>query len=153
MEIRKIIGADRETVKDKLTSALKKLGYDFNVRPAGTGFEIRNIRLSDEYVKKYGRNFSPFTGRRGRILGWKNWIQVNNAVNNVLDRMHVGANIKSLGGKFKIRYGKHRFTESDWEGLAYENVGSMVRPVARKDVWLPEKELETWKARKLAEIL
>ena len=153
MEIRKIIGADRETVRDKLTSALKRLGYDFNVRPAGAGFEIRNIRLSNEYVKKYGRNFSPFTGRRGRILGWHNWVQVNNTVNKVLDKMHVGANVKSLGGKFKIRCGIHAFTESDWEDVGYENVGSMIEPVARKEAWLPEKELETWKARKLAKIL
>jgi hypothetical protein len=153
MEIRKIIGADRETVRGKLTSTLKRLGYDFNVRPAGAGFEIRNIRLSDEYVKKHGRNFSPFTGRRGRILGWHNWVQVNNAVNDVLDRMDVGANIKSLHGKFKIRYGKHRFTEGDWEDIGYENVGSMIEPVPRKEAWLPEKELETWRARRLAKIL
>jgi len=153
MEIRKIIGADRETVRDKLTPSLKKLGYDFNVKPVGAGFEIRNFRLSNDYVKKHGRNFSPYSGRRGRILGWQNWVQVNNTVNDVLDKMNVGANIKSLHGKFRIRQGTHRFTENDWEGLAYENVGSMIRPVARKDAWLPEKELETWKAKKLAEIL
>jgi hypothetical protein len=153
MEIRKIIGANKENVKDKLTSALRRLGYDFNVNPKGAGFEIRNIRLSNEYVKKHGRNFSPFTGRRGRILGWKNWVEVNNTVNKVLDKMHVGANVKSLGGKFKIRYGTHAFTESDWEDLAYENVGSVINPVPRKDAWQPEKELDRWKARKLAEIL
>lgn len=153
MEIRKIIGKNRETVRDKLTSTLKRLGYDFNVRPAGAGFEIRNIRLSDEYVKKHGRNFSPFTGRRGRILGWHNWVQVNNAVNDDLDRMDVSANIKSLHGKFKIREGTHRYNESDWEMLGEENVGSMVEPLPRKEAWLPEKELEMWKARKLAQIL
>jgi hypothetical protein len=153
MEIRKIVGADSETVKEKLTSALKKLGYDFRVFPKGAGFEIRNIRLSDGYVKKYGYNFSPYTGRRGRILGWQNWVEVNNTANIILDKLHAGANIKSLGGKFKIRIGTTALTESDWEEKGYENVGSMVEPVTRKEAWQPEKELGRWKAKKLAEII
>jgi hypothetical protein len=160
MEIRSIeFGGKRldkkgvELVEQKVISALKKLGYGFNVNPKGAGFEIRNIRLSDDYVKKYGYNFSSYTGRRGRILGWKNWVEVNNTVNNVFDKMHMGANIKSLGGKFRIREGKRKFTESDWEEHGYENVGSMISPVTRKQAWLPEKELERWKAEKLAKIL
>jgi len=153
MEIRKIVGADKEIIKEKLTSALKKLGYDFKVSPKGAGFEIRNIRLSDDYVKKHGYNFSPYTGRRGRILGWQNWVEVNNTANIILDKLHAGANIKSLGGKFRIREGKHAFTESDWEDKGYENVGSMVEPITRKEAWQPEHELERWKAKKLAEVL
>jgi len=153
MEIRKIIGADREKVRENLTSALQRLGYSFNVNPKGAGFEIRNIRLSNDYVKKYGRNFSPHTGRRGRILGWRNWVEVNDTVNDVLDKMHVGANVKSLGGKFRIRQGTHRYGEEDWEMLGEENVGSIMSPVPRKEAWQPEKELERWKAKKLAEIL
>jgi len=153
MEIRKIVGATPMEVSKKINEKLKSLGYNFFPSFTGTGIRLQDIRLSEDYIKKYGRNVSPFTGRRGRILGWYNWVEVNNAVNDVLDRLHVSANVHSLHGKLKIREGKLRFTESDWERWGERNVGSIVRPVKMKDAWLPERMRKDWQAKRLAEIL
>jgi hypothetical protein len=153
MEIRKIVGATTEEVGKNLKNALKRLGYDFYPTYTGTGIKLQDVRLSDEYVKKYGRNVSPYTGRRGRILGWYNWVEVNNTINNVLDRLHASANVHSLHGKLKIREGKHGFTESDWNEWGEKNVGSVVNPVRAKDAWLPERMRKDWQAKRLAEIL
>jgi len=139
MYIRRIVGADNKLVAQKIGDALRKLDYDAYVSPEGTkAVRLQTIRLSDKWVKKYGYNISPYTGHRGRILGWENWVQVNNTINAVLDKLGVSATASSLHGKFKIREGKRKFTEDDWEELGYDNVGSLVNPVQRKDAWLPE---------------
>jgi hypothetical protein len=153
MEIRKIIGATTEEVGKNIKNALKKLGYDYYPTYTGKGIRLQDIRLSEDYIKKYGRNISPYTGRRGRILGWYNWVEVNNAINNVLDKLHVSANVHSLHGKLKVREGKRRFGEKDWEEWGERNVGSIVRPVRMKEAWLPEKERKDWMAKRLADIL
>jgi len=140
MKIKKIQGASREAIMHSLKKEFDRLGYDVFVSPENAGIDLANFRLSDAYVSKYGYNISPYTGHRGRVLGWYNWVQVNNTINRILDRMNVSANVHSLHGKFKVREGKWSFNEEDWEEFANENIGSIVRPVARRDAWLPEKE-------------
>ena len=139
MYIRRISGADNKVVSKKIGEALRKLDYDAYASPEGSkAVWIQDVRLSGKWVKRYGYNVSPYTGHRGRILGWKNWVQVNNTINKVLDRLGVSATASSLHGKFKIREGKKKFTEEDWEELGYDNIGSVVSPVQRRDAWLPE---------------
>ena len=125
----------------EISSKLKGKGYTSYCVPVSQGgAQLSDVRLSDEYVKEKGRNVSPFTGRRGRILGWENWVEVNDAINDVLDKKDISANVKSLGGLFIIREGKDRKTESDWEERAYDNVGSIMAPVYRIDAWRPEED-------------
>jgi len=139
MDIRRIKGARASEVARIIQARLRRNGYSSSANPvSSTGVNVSDIRLSQEYINKYGHNVSPFSGRRGRYLGWDNWVQVNAIINKALDEAHISANVKSLGGKFRIREGRKRFTRSDWEGLSGENVGSMVRPVAREDAWYPE---------------
>lgn len=132
-----------EAMMIDLKKALKEQGFDFYIdkeKPLNS-FNFSQVRLSGEYVKKYGYNVSPYEPhRRGRILGWKDWVKFNNTVNQVLNKHRISANVSSLGGKFKIRKGGIAYGESDWEGLAEENVGSMVQPVARRDAWMSEKD-------------
>lgn len=126
----------------ELSSELRKAGFDHrleHVKPLNS-FSFGGIRLTSEYVKEHGYNISPFTGRRGRVLGWKDWVRFNNTVNKVMDKYNISANVSSLGGKFKIREGRMKYDEDDWEPLGEENIGSMMEPVARKDAWKSEKE-------------
>lgn len=153
MEVTRIRGESKEVIIDRLEKTIKKLGYDVNVEPADAKIMISDVRLSDKWIAEKGYNISPHTGRRGRILGWKNWVQVNNTVNKVLDELDVSANVRSLHGVFMIREGEKKFTEEDWEERAYDNVGSMVEPLQRRYAWLSEKDYEDWKAKKLAEVL
>jgi hypothetical protein len=138
MEITRIKGAEPSVVAEELQRTLKTKGYDNYSNVKDSHITISDIRLSDDYVQKYGMNKSPYSGRGGRVLGWRNWVEVNNTINEVLDKLGVSANARSLKGIFKIREGKTKFTEDDWEEHAYDNVGSIVSPVYRKDAWLPK---------------
>ncbi len=153
MEITRIKGERKDVIIVRLKNAIKNLGYDVSVEPADNKITVSDVRLSDKWVAKKGYNVSPYTGRKGRILGWKDWVKVNNTINKVLDELGVSANVRSLHGLFMIREGEKKFTEVDWDERAYDNVGSIVQPVLRKDAWLSEKEYEVWKAKKLAEVL
>lgn len=153
MEITRIRGERKDVIIDRLENTIKNLGYDVTVEPADAKIMISDVRLSDKWIAERGYNISPYTGRRGRILGWKNWVKVNNTINKVLDELDVSANVRSLHGMFMVREGKKKFTEDDWEERAYDNVGSVIHPVMRKDAWLSEKDYEDWKAKKLAEVL
>lgn len=153
MEITRIKGESREVIIDKLQNAFKDIGFNVHIHPVDKRIHLSDFRLSDKWVEKKGYNVSPYTGRKGRILGWKNWVKVNDTINKVLDKLHVSANVHSLHGKFRIREGKKKFTEEDWEDFARENVGSIVEPVSRRNAWLSEKQYEYWKAIKLAEVL
>lgn len=139
MDIRRIKGSNPVDVARILRNRLKRNGYDSYAEPVGkSGVHLSDIRLSQKYVNRFGRNLSPFTGRRGNILGWNNWVHVNAVINKVFDELGASANISTLKGKFQVREGKKRFTRKDWEQFAGENVGSIVSPVAREDAWLPE---------------
>ena len=149
MIIRKIRGASAQDVARNVQSKLSSLGYNASVSPkTATSVNIQNIRLSDSYIKQHGYNYH--TGmylagdskkpKRTHILAWKNWVEVNNSVNSVLDNMKVSANASSLGGKFKIRDGNISYGEEDWESLGYENVGSMMNPISRKEIVLTAQE-------------
>lgn len=125
---------------------------------SGSRINLSNCRLTEKYVKKYGRNVKTNTyglgerakthKRRGRVLGWEDWVEFNDAVNDVLDELNISANVKSLGGKFNIREKRQRKTRADWRPLASENVGSMMYPQTRRDAWSPEKGgREEWRFR------
>lgn len=129
-----------EEMAQRLKASMNELGYDVDVHADGNKIIFRQVRLSEKRIKEKGYNISPYTGRRGRILNWHNWVEVNNNINKVLDEHHASANIKSLGGKFKIREGTTAYTEADWDEHSGENVGSMVNPVLREEAWHSEKE-------------
>lgn len=128
-------------VVSSIQNTLKRKGYDNEIdsRTNACSFNISNIRLNQEYVDNKGRNVSPWSGRRGRILNWDNWVEVNNTINGVLDKYGLSANASSLHGKFKIREGTKKYTENDWKSLGTENVGSEMQPVMRRDAWASEK--------------
>ena len=134
-------GSECDQLRTELQSSLRNMGYQsstkFKMGSACT-FYITDIRLNEEYIKEKGYNISPYTGRRGRILGWRNWVEVNNEINRVMDTQDINASVSSLGDKFKVREGSRAFTEDDWDDLAWENVGSMMRPVSRVDAWHSE---------------
>ena len=129
---------EKNAMIKEIEMEMEQMGYDSFVDWDGNKIKFGNVRLSDKYIKEQGYNLSPYTGRRGRILNWENWVQVNNKLNETFDRKGWSANIQSLGGKFRIRKGKQAFTEDDWEEFAYENVGSVMRPVTRREAWRSE---------------
>jgi hypothetical protein len=151
MEITKIKGAEVDHVQIEVAAKLHGLGYETSVLPrTSTSFEVRDIRLSPERIQERGYNYnmSNFEAgitphpRRTHALSWDNWVEVNNAVNEVLDKMGVSANVRTLKGKFKIREGTQDYTEEDWEDLSYENVGSQMSPIQLRDKILSESELK-----------
>lgn len=163
VEIRKLRGATSNEVAYELRKGLDELGFTGSVEKINpTAVKASQIRLGDKHIRKYGYNISPYgvmTGetRRGRVLGWRDWVNFNKMVNDVLDKLGASANAHSLGRKFVIRKGKRRYTEADWQDLAYENVGSQMYPVMRKDAWVSEETPRTlikgrWK-RKLREVV
>jgi len=123
-------------VGNKIAEELKKMGYDSIVDIDRGVLEIRHVRLIPE---KTGYNISPYSGRRGRILNWDDWVKVNNTINKVLNKERISANVKSLKGKFIVRQGAKAMTERDWEHLKYENVGSQMNPIYWRDAWQREK--------------
>lgn len=95
----------------ELKHELLKKGYDCGVGQEDNRIHLSDCRLSESYVEKHGYNLSPYTGRRGRILNWDNWVEVNNSINDILDEKKVSADISSLKGKFRLREGAKRFAE------------------------------------------
>ena len=138
MKITRIDGANPQFVGNAVKEALKEAGYDSYVDVKGSMVNLSYIRLSSDYIQKYGRNVSPYTGRHGNVLGWGNWVEVNNIINKTLDKMGVSANVSSQHGKLKIREGTHAFTERDWEEWGERNVGSIMNPIRARDAWIPE---------------
>lgn len=146
MKIKKIQGIDRDTLIGALKNTFHDLEYDAYIAPEDHGIDVSHIRLSKGFVEKYGYNVNQ-SHRRGNILGWSDWVRVNNAVNDVLDRLRVSARVFSQKGLFKIREGSKRFTEADWEALGQRNVGSMMSPVEQREAWQPEDERKRAKLR------
>ena len=141
MNITKIRGASPEALSPEIDQGLRERGMRCVVSsPTSTSISLQDCRLTDEYVKEHGYNISPYSGRRGKILNWDNWVTVNNTINDVLDRHKISANASSLHGLFRIREGTKRFGESDWEHLAWQNIGSVMRPFPRREAWRPERE-------------
>ena len=138
MKITRIQGAEPNFVANAVSTALKQAGYSNYAGTKDHSVNISDIRLSPSYVEKYGRNIFAYSGRRGNVLGWVNWVEVNNTINRVLDKMNVSANVHSLHGQLKVREGMHSFTEKDWEAFGQRNVGSMMSPIRAMDAWSPE---------------
>jgi len=110
-------------------------------RPTSTSIRIQNVRLNVMHVEKHGYNIhlGGYGNRRGCCLGWKDWVRVNNLVNDVLDEWGVWAHAFSLHGWFQIRDGMKAYTEADWERWKYHNVGSMMHPVLSVEQWQSEE--------------
>ncbi len=121
----------------RLRSRLSDLGFDGAIgRTSRSRIDIVGLRVRPE-VRGY--NISPYSGHRGRVLGWRDWVDVNNAVNDVLDSGGWSANVVSLAGVFRIRQGTRRFNEDDWYMMGgRDNIGSRMYPIPRTEGWLPE---------------
>lgn len=110
-----------EQILRGLRGVLAELMFDGNVSVEGTAacsFNILNVRLSNEYVRRCGRNIND-RGRHGSFLNWDNWVDLNNAVNDLFDEMHLKASITSNGRLFIVRNVEHgRMTEREWRSAA-----------------------------------
>lgn len=135
MQITKIRGATNREIQDAVSATLNSLDMKANLSSrTSTSVDVRNIRNKESHnVMPYSEQMGYGKSRRTNTLTWDEWVKVNNAINDALDRHHASANVHSLGGKFKIRHGQKRYTAEDWDSLGEENVGSMVNPVRRKD--------------------
>jgi hypothetical protein len=138
------------------TSAPKKWKYTDEEGVIRRGTRTSNVKgntiaisgciLTDEYVKKYGRNVNGYSGRRSRYLSWEDWVEFNDAVNDVLDENRISANAQSLAGQFVQRHGLTRMTRDDWEGGYHRNVGSMINPISRGELYESEgRGREGWR--------
>lgn len=144
MEITKIRGAANQEIADAVNTAISSLGMKANVSTkTSTSVDVRNIINRESHnVMPYSERAGYGKSRRTSTLTWNEWIAVNNAINDVLDRHHASANVHSLGGKFRIRQGNKRYTAEDWDDIGDENVGSQVNPVRRKERVLSAKDAE-----------
>lgn len=131
-EITKIRGADSSVIARDLQTSLRKQGYSSQVSAKDHSVSVQQVRLVEGHnIQQSQSTKSGY--RKTNALAWSDWVKVNNTINSELDKKKASANVKSLGGKFKIREGTHAFTEDDWEDLKYENVGSQMNPVTRYD--------------------
>jgi len=121
----------------RIEKELAEIGYKSDVSVKEGHLELGRVRLNDNYLDKKGYNIGR-EGRRGRYLGWDNWVEVNNKLNSVFGELDLSANINSQKGEFKVRSGRVAMTEADWNEGGNRNVGSMVSPVSRRDNWSPE---------------
>jgi hypothetical protein len=139
-----------EELANKLETDLKEKGFKVHFYVDGNKLKMGNVRIDTE---KRGHNINAFSGRRGNILGWQDWVEVNNQINKTLDDNKVSAKVGSLAGKFKVRDGTTKYTEDDWQDLAGENVGSIMNPIRRENMWTkaPEKEKKAPKIPKTKE--
>ncbi len=124
------------SVMESIGRMLKKKGYSVDVELYKGQIMLRNIRVDTD---RRGHNWRQKWGdggyKRTNNLSWDDWVEVNDTVNDTLDKFKVNANVKSLGGKFDIRdRDEGRRNENDWSNLEYENVGSMMNPITRKDL-------------------
>jgi len=137
-------------VEDEFRKEMDKLGirFDSDWQNNNSKWKLSQFRHLTP-VNKFTES-----GRRTNVLSWDDWVKVNNALNKVMDNWGLSANIKTLGGKFVVRQGKHALTEKDWEHLKYENVGSIVNPITRED-WVkkaPQQKTKYalfWKGKRL----
>ena len=133
---RKPTDDELDRVRKDLNDEMLQRGIDCSVfELSSTSLNLTDCRLTREYIDKYGYNLSPHTDRRGSILGWEDWVEFNDALNDVMDRHGMSGNAHSLAGKFRIRNGDQRLSRDDWDDLASENVGSYMRPTQREDAW------------------
>lgn len=136
-----------ELIRAKIANMLRDKGYSADVEIEGNSINLRDIRISDDRVKEQGHNLQQASStksgiRKTRSLSWYDWVEVNDSVNDILDINNIEANVKSLGGKFDIRdKTEGRRSESDWESLKGDNLGSIMKPVTREDyIRRPEKK-------------
>lgn len=133
--INRIKKAQPEQIADNVRKNLSNAGYKANVTLQGKAVNVGQIRLASGHNEQVASTKSGF--RKTNALSWDDWVNVNRLLNKSVDQAHGEANISSLHGKFKIREGKHEFTEADWEDLKYENVGSQMNPITRYDYIQP----------------
>ena len=136
-------GNEMKMIIDELYRRLKQRGYNnYTFKVTKTRIDITNVRLSDEYVNKFGMNKTTIYGRgnrRGRILGWINWVLVNEVINAVLNEYNVSAKVTSQNGMIRIREGTNGFNEYEIETMLRDRspYGAVDNLMYR---WTPEND-------------
>lgn len=115
-----------EQILRGLRRILVGLMFDGNVSsrgPLACSFDILNVHISSEYARICGTNINE-RGRHGSFLNWDNWVDLNNAVNDLFDEMHLKANITSNGRTFIVRtLERGRMTEREWQSARGRSSG------------------------------
>ena len=128
---RKLTDEEMKQLRSELYKEIKEIGVDAGISIENSSFiSINGCKLTSEYADKYGRNTN---GRmKTTILGWGDWVEVNNTINRVLDKWNISAMASSLNGYISIRDGQS--WDDDYDGRD-DNVGSYMSPVMREDAW------------------
>lgn len=141
-EVRRPTDEDLNDISINIGVTLADLGFKFYLNKINsTSFKLREVRNKPEIRGWRYSKWSEYwnkKARKARFLSWNDWVIVNNALNNIMDRLGISCNIQSLGGKFVIRKGFNAKGESEWHHLRFENVGSQMYPVTREE-WYYEK--------------
>jgi len=113
-----------QMIINDLKAGARRLGYNCYINKANrTRIDVSDVRLSDEYVTKFGRNINN-NGRRGRYLSWTNWTLLIDMINDVLDKLGMSANVSSQHNLMKIRNGDEKRSAYEIECDLWDYAGS-----------------------------
>jgi len=130
------IGSLCECVFDALALAIRKDGrFTCDLTNCGKLIEVRSVRLVTP--KPYcGQHPGPceLNGRKKRttrFLEWDDWVAFHNVVNDVLDKLHVSADVftrpmETVGTMYMRKADWGRRTEYDYE-LGVNNYGRTIQ--------------------------
>jgi hypothetical protein len=157
------VRVDSPTCKElvsKLRGLLDDIMFDGGIESTGKMYcsvNMREIRLSSTHVEKCGSNVSPYMESYGKIhrrnvLGWRNWLDLANGINDILDGMNLKAEVSSMHRGIVLRTVEHgRVSENELDRrYGGENIGSEMYPVYRRNAWHPEDEEKAEDCRKKA---
>lgn len=134
---RRPTAGEMKMVIDDLSDKTRALGYNSYIfRVNSTRIDVKDVRLMQSYIDKFGYNRSPYTERRGRILNWENWTVFIDTINDVLDAYAVSANVSSQHDLIKIRAGDERRTAYQIETDLWEWAAGKRDPFMRRTMWI-----------------
>lgn len=140
IKCRKIMPKEMQRMTEKISKRLNMLGIDCYIDVVGnTKVAFRQCKLTQDYIDNYGYNVSSYSERRSRLLGWEDWVDFHQVVNDVMDEDDISAHVFSIGcGGFEIRKGMNRMSREDWSSNEHYNVGSMAQPISCVNRYITE---------------
>jgi len=112
-------------VKQVISKKLNAMGFNYDIdKQTSTGFTIREIRVNTNKLptRYYMKNLIWQRGqnpRRCNYPSWSDYVDINNAINHVLDKLKASCTVKSQCFKIRSNGSSYltdiKYDESDWE--------------------------------------